>query len=57
MIFSVTIWMGMGERGLLGYGLDGNGISYLSRERAVYQIAWLYRVKSTEMSPGNIEVC
>ena len=31
MMFSVTIWMGMGERDLLGDDLDGIGISDLSR--------------------------
>ena len=25
MMFSVTIWVGMGERDLLGNGLGGNG--------------------------------
>ena len=31
MMFSVTIWMGMGERDLLGNDLDGIGDSDLSR--------------------------
>ena len=31
MMFSVTIWMGMGERDLLGSDLDGIGNSDLSR--------------------------
>ena len=43
MMFSVTIWMGMGERDLLGNDLDGIGNSDLSRERTVYQLPWFYR--------------
>ena len=31
LMFSVTIWMGMGERDLLGNDLDGTGNSDLSR--------------------------
>ena len=41
-MFSVTIWMGMGELGFLGDDLDRIGNFNLSRHRTGYQLPWFY---------------